>query len=167
MDRESICVRCARQGKTCCQKCEIYVTIGDVGRIHDHIGKEGFYEFRVPDDPAYLDQKDDPLWQESVFQPDGSRRVLRRLANGDCTFLGPCGCVLPLEVRPLVCRLYPYEYNQEGILAELSQNCPTHLLQIGQSLIEALDMNLEQASRWHGQLYRELQREKQLTCVSV
>lgn len=53
------------------------------------------------------------------------------------------------------------------VLAELSHNCPTHLLQIGQSLIEALDMNLEQASRWHSQLYRELQREEQLTCVSV
>ena len=34
------------------------------------------------------DQDDDPTWQRHVFRADGSRRILKRRANGDCTFLG-------------------------------------------------------------------------------
>jgi hypothetical protein len=88
--------------KTCCQTAEVYVTRGDVRRIEEHSGRTDFHEFRQPENPIYQpdDQFDDPVWQENVFQPDGSRRVLKREAGGDCTFLGSAGCTLPLEVRP-------------------------------------------------------------------
>src|SRR5688572_5187759 len=88
-DEEFLCVRCARHTKTCCQRCEIYVTPGDVQRIEQHTDRYNFWEFRVPDDPNYADQDDDPAWRDHVFRQDGSRRVLKRQANGDCTFLGP------------------------------------------------------------------------------
>lgn len=160
MEDEPLCVRCARLGKTCCQRSEVYVTPGDVDRITEQIGHTDFYEYRRPDNPAYADQDGDPAWQHYVFQPDGTRRVLRRRPEGDCVMLGPAGCKLSWEVRPLVCRLYPFDYDENGIKPQLLHGCPVHLLRPGQSLIAVLDMNVEAARQWHRQLYEEIRLEK-------
>ena len=61
-------------------------------------------------------------------------------------FSGAVGCRLPLEMRPLVCRLYPYDYTADGIQPELSPGCPVELLTPGQGLIEALEMRQEDAA---------------------
>jgi len=155
-DEEFLCVRCARRRKTCCQISEVYATPGDVRRIAEFTGLGDFTEFRVPENPSYGDQDDDPAWQEHIFRQDQSRRVLKRQPDGDCTFLGEQGCTLPYETRPLVCRLYPFEYSEQGISEELADGCPLELLQPGQGLIEALDMNLDNARRWHRMLYEEI-----------
>lgn len=162
-----LCVRCARHMRTCCQTCEIYATPGDVQRIAEHTGVAGFYEYHTPLDVVYLDHEDDPAWRDHVFRPDGTRRVLKRQANGDCTFLGPQGCVLPLEVRPLVCRIYPYDYTEQGIRNELAEGCPVELLRPRQTLIEALEMNVTDAQRWHRQLYAEIRLEKSVEAEPV
>ena len=148
--------------RTCCQTAEIYVTPGDVRRIGEHTGARDFYEFQAPENPVYVheDVYDDPVWQEHVFRQDGTRRVLRRKEDGDCTFLGPAGCVLPLEIRPLICRIYPFDYDHNGLLPALAKGCPVELLRPGQDLIEALEMDRADAERWHQQLYGELLEEK-------
>ncbi len=158
-EEEFLCIRCARHTQTCCQRSEIYATPGDVQRIGHHTGHADFFEFRAPNNPEYLDQDDDPMWREQVFRPDNTRRVLKREPNGDCTFLGTHGCSLPLEVRPLVCRLYPYDYTAAGLTAELSEGCPLELLRPGLGLIDALEMKPADAQRWHRQLYVEIQME--------
>ena len=145
--------------KTCCQTSEVYVSPGDAQRIAAHTGRTDFHEFRPAGDPTYLEQDDDPAWFEHVFRPDGARRVLKRRPDGDCTFLGPQGCVLPLEIRPLICRLYPYDYDERGIRDELAHGCPLELLPPGQGLVEALSMSIEDARRWHRQLYQEITLE--------
>ena len=160
-DTEFLCARCARHMKTCCQTAEIYVTPGDAERIGDYTGRRDFHEYRTPDNPDYADQDDDPVWRDHVFQADGSRRVLRKQPNGDCTFLGVAGCVLPLEVRPLICRIYPFDYDAHGIVDELATGCPLELLAPRQGLIEALGMNREDAERWQRQLYAEVRLERQ------
>lgn len=164
---ETFCAQCARHQKTCCQTREVYITPGDVKRIEGHTGFTGFWEFRKPEDPGYLDQSDDPAWGEYVFRPDGSRRILRRQEDGACVFLGPAGCLLPLEIRPLVCRLYPYQYNEFGLLPELAAGCPTQLLRPGEDLLAVLQVAVEDARRWHAQLYREIRLEKAPICASV
>ncbi|MCA9149735.1 MAG: YkgJ family cysteine cluster protein [Planctomycetales bacterium] len=156
---EFLCVRCARHTVTCCQRSEIYVTPGDVERIQSHTGREDFVEFRCADNHEYVDQDDDPVWRDHVFRADGSRRVLRRKENGDCTFLGEHGCVMPLDTRPLICRLYPFDYTADGLSDELALGCPLELLLPGQSLLGALEMNVADAERWHRQLYEEVQQE--------
>jgi|GEM_PF-295943 len=158
-NKEPLCSRCAQRRRTCCQICEIYVTPGDVQRIRAFTGRDDFYEFRRPADPGYLDQDDDPEWARCVFRPDGTRRVLRRTDSGDCSFLGPGGCQLPWEVRPLVCRLYPVEYTADGLKKELADGCPSELLPPGQDLLQALDMTWEKAANWHRQLYAEIHLE--------
>ncbi|MCA8985117.1 MAG: YkgJ family cysteine cluster protein [Planctomycetaceae bacterium] len=157
---EFLCARCARHTRTCCQDSEIYVTPGDVERIRTASGREDFFEFRVPADPIYGLEHDDPLWLECVFREDGTRRVLKQRENGDCHFLGTAGCCLPLETRPLVCRLYPYDYTAAGLLEKLSRGCPIELLPAGKGLIEALAISRADAERWHLQLYTEIRQEK-------
>ena len=120
----TLCARCAAQGKTCCQGREIYLTPGDVRRIAAFTGENQFVEWHQTADPSYLDQDDDPIWRQHVFRSDGSRRILRRTPNGDCLFLGPQGCRLPLAVRPLLCRLHPLTYTADNIDAEADPACP-------------------------------------------
>ena len=156
---EVLCVQCACHQKTCCQETEIYVTPGDVNRIEQHIHRDDFFEFRAPTDPIYADQDDDPVWQQKVFRPDGTRRVLKHQANHDCTFLGEKGCVLPADVRPLICRLYPYDYTAAGLKTDPSEGCPRHLIANGQSVFEAVQIHSDDAQRWHSMLYQELSEE--------
>ena len=157
VESDFLCARCARHQSTCCQGTEIFVTPGDVERIAAVTEDRGFYEYSTPVDPIYAEQDDDPIWREHVFREDGSRRILRHQPNGNCTFLGPVGCRLPLETRPLICRLYPFDYTAEGLKDEPAGGCPLELLPAGADLMETLEISRSDAQRWHRQLYDELQ----------
>lgn len=156
------CARCARAQKTCCQRAEILVTSGDRDRIARHSGRSDFWTRRAPADPAYLEpQADDPEWVGLTFAPDGTRRVLVRLPDGDCTFLGAEGCTLPEDVRPLVCRLYPFTYTATELSGEEPDYCPVALLAPqGEPMSRVLDMRAEDAERWRAQLYTELRSDE-------
>jgi Fe-S-cluster containining protein len=154
--QDLLCARCARQGTTCCQGTEIHVTWGDVRRITLETGIGGFYEYAGADNPAYEDQSDDPIWQKHVFQLDGTRRILKKRETGDCSFLGAEGCLLTLDARPLVCRLFPFTYDAAGLHAGPGSSCPAHLLKPNESLLAHLNMSLETAKIWHRILYEEI-----------
>lgn len=155
------CARCAALQRTCCQQAEVLLTAGDVARIAAYIGRGGFSEVRAPADPSYVaEDPDDPRWRQLTVASDGTRHMLRRREGGDCTFLGARGCELPLEVRPLVCRLYPLGYNEAGLAGREEHYCPTGLLSpAGRAMAEVLEMDLVAARRWHATLYRELEEE--------
>jgi len=159
------CARCASVQRTCCQRAEILVTAGDVARIGAFLTAGGapgatmdFVERRAPLDPEYVrSDPDDPNWVRYTVAADGTRRMLRKQANGDCTFLGQRGCVLPEDVRPLVCRLYPYFYAEDGLDGVDSEYCPTALLAPdGRSMADVLDIPAAKAEGWRQQLYQEL-----------
>jgi len=116
------------------------VTPGDVQRIFRHTGHIDFYEYIKPVDPNYADQPDDPVWRDHVFFADGRRRVLKRSVSDDCIFLGNAGCVLSMDVRPLVCRLHPYAYTAAGLSSTPETGCPVNLLNAGESLMDILSM---------------------------
>lgn len=165
MDHEPFCAQCARHIRNCCQTPDVYVTSGDVDRIAAVLGSRDFCDYRLSADPTYLDQDDDPTWRECVLREDGARRTVKHAPNGDCIFLGPTGCGLEMETRPLTCRLFPFDYTEQGILDQLASGCPTELLAPGQNLIDALGMNLEDARRWHRQLYDEIRQERAARCA--
>ncbi len=148
------CAKCATLGKTCCQICEVLVTVGDQQRIRLATRRTDFWEYRIPADPSYLDQADDPNWLRWAFRADGSRPVLKRV-GGNCVFLGPNGCTLHMEVRPLVCRLYPYAYTEAG-LNGICDACPPAVVPPGLTILNTLGMCHEDAVRWHRMLYNEL-----------
>jgi Fe-S-cluster containining protein len=155
------CARCAEMQKTCCQNAEVLLTPGDVRRIEAHVGRGDFHEWRRPEDPTYLDQdEDDPNWYRATVAADGTRHVLRRRSDGDCTFLGPKGCTLALEVRPLICRIYPYSFTESGLTGEDADYCPTRLLgDRNGSMLSTLGMDPSSAEQWRRQLYEELHEE--------
>ena len=154
--RPTLCARCARQGKTCCQGREIYLTPGDRERIRSITGTLDFVEWTAAADPSYRDQDDDPLWQRHVFDDDGRRRILKRRSDGNCFFLDAQGCRLPMEVRPLLCRLHPLTYTADRIDAEADGECPRHLLFADESIWEAVHITMDLARQWHRQLYEEI-----------
>ena len=156
------CARCALTQRTCCQQAEVVVTTGDVGRIAVHAGRDDFWE-RRPAGPEYAaEHRGDPEWLTGTLAADGTRRVLRRRPDGSCGFLGEAGCSLPEDVRPLVCRLYPFDYTAAGLApAPSAHYCPTALLQPpGQTMVDVLGMSAEDAERWRRMLYAELRQER-------
>lgn len=153
------CTLCATLGKTCCQSREIFVTEGDKERIAAFTGVQGFWHDTRPADPDYLDQGNDPNWLAWAFLPDGSRPILKRHPNGDCTFLGSAGCTLPLEVRPLVCRMYPFTYTEHGVNGVVD-DCPREVIPPGSTILQVLDMRTADAIRWHTMLYTELRTKE-------
>ncbi len=153
--KENLCAKCARIRETCCQNTDIYVTLGDIDRIRRSTQQQDFFEYRAPRNPDYLDQDDDPCWRDHVIQTDGKRRVLKKSESG-CCFLGKTGCILPMEVRPLVCRLHPFTYTATGLDAEPDPECPSYLLPEGETLMSSLNMSREEAFGWHHELYKEI-----------
>lgn len=121
---------------------------------------------RTPSDPVYLHHPDDPIWLETVIQPDSTRRVLVRRDNGDCRYLSATGCILPATIRPLICRIYPYDYNENGLVERLASGCPVQLLRNDETLLDSLGMQREEAERWHKQLYIEIREETHYSGVS-
>ena len=152
----NLCVKCAQYERTCCQKTEVFITDGDIQRISEHVGDRAFWHYRQPADTDLVQpQPQDPNWLLYTVRPDGTRPQLHQQPSGDCTFLTPTGCALPTGVRPLICRLYPYDYTETGI-SGIVPGCPTYLLQPGQTLLEGIGMRLDEAKRWQRQLYDEL-----------
>ena len=155
----TICEKCSSlTNACCCRERDILLTCDDIERISHKTGQTDFFEYRIPLDPAYLDQEDDPNWLRYTIGQNGARRVLKHTSCGACFFLTAAGCRLSLETRPLVCRLYPYYYTEEGLNGVVA-DCPQEFLEPGQTILEALNMSYEQALRWWAMLYSELRVE--------
>ena len=164
----SLCARCSQLGKTCCQRCEVYVTPGDVQRITARLGRVDFFHYAKAPDDSYFDLEGDPTWTLNVFREDGTRRILKRRENGDCSMLGPQGCLLSLEERPLVCRLYPFVYTARSLRQGEPVYCPPVLLDnCPCSVLEAMGMDIQDAVRWHRQLYQEITQERESLRAAV
>jgi len=154
-----ICTRCAKVKTSCCINRDIFITEMDIERISHVIQRKDFYEYRFPIDPEYLVQDDDPNWNRYTVREDGTRRVLKYKAGTTCCFLTPTGCELSYQERPLICRIHPITYNEEG-LTGMDNDCPVELLEEGEDLLLSLGMNRIIAEQWRKQLYAELLMEK-------
>ena len=69
--------------------------------------------------------------------------------------------MLPSSVRPLLCRLYPYQFTPEGI-TKTSFFCPISHMEDPATILSAMGMSMETANRWHKQLYDEIYREREM-----
>ena len=159
-----ICKQCSKRQLTCCQDSDIFITLGDIKRISKYIldthilSNTDFYEDREAGEAYIKAVKDNPkdiIWNLVTIN-NGMRRVTKK-NEGDCIFLSTTGCLLPLEIRPLVCRIYPFDFNQSGVF--ISSNCACPLDLVGNDPPAALEIKLEDAIRWHKMLYKELKDE--------
>lgn len=163
---EHPCATCAGLQKTCCQRAEIVITEGDRARIARFTGRTGFATRLAPERAAYAEaDPDDPNWQRWTIAEDGTRAVLRRRPAGDCSFLGAAGCTLPEDVRPLVCRLYPWSYTERGLQGLDDEYCPKQALlprdQPGATMLTVLGMDPVVGERWRRMLYEELRTREE------
>jgi hypothetical protein len=126
------------------------------------MGAFHFFTFEEPD-LDYRDPGDDPAWLTLTIRPDGRRRVLKRTADKCCTMLAENGCLLPISVRPLICRLHPYTYTEAGI-AGVDTACPMSRERNWPALLEQLGMEMFEARQWHRQLYSELRGDYPAGC---
>lgn len=156
---EPLCGRCGREGKTCCQGTRVFATVGDMRRIAASGVEADFWEYAKPArEESGAGFLLDETW-ERIFGSDGSARFLRHKGDGDCWFLGPGGCGLPLETRPLVCRLYPFDYNETAVKGVHGHLCPDQERRNGPLLLALLGMDRERAEGWRGLLYAEFLAE--------
>lgn len=155
---KTLCFKCSLNGTSCCKGTQICLTSGDIVRISRFLGIRHFFTIEMPD-IVYLDPGDDPTWIALTIRPDGQRRVLKRTMDKSCTMLGENGCQLPLLVRPLVCRLHPYEFTEKGI-SGVDPTCPISQERDWPSVMEQLGMAVSATNQWHSMLYCELRSDK-------
>jgi hypothetical protein len=136
---------------------EVYLTPGDLARIARHTRRGGFSRVAAARS-IYLEASADPVWRTHVLGVSGRRRILRRRRDGECVFLAADGCVLPLEVRPLLCRIFPYDFDHRG-LTRPDPTCPVARDPDPEATLASMGMGRETVRRWHRQLYDEILTE--------
>jgi Fe-S-cluster containining protein len=152
------CIACARKGQSCCTNVHIYLTRGDIERIRQQCPSEDFFA-TAPLTDDYEDGGGDPDWNPAILDAEGKRRVMRQQTNGGCHFLTPTGCRLPSVVRPLLCRIYPYEF-RSWQLSGISPCCPVASQSDWLRILEESEMKQANARTWVAQLKEEIFAEK-------
>ncbi|NCA99756.1 MAG: hypothetical protein EOM70_10310 [Clostridia bacterium] len=142
------------------------LTEGDISRIRRFCRTDDFYHrLRVPEElvatyenPEHHDAAV-AVYVAGLFDEQGRRPILRKQDNGFCLFVADTGCVLPREVRPLVCRLYPYDWNDQHKLWIQAPYCPRELYADETDLVLQIGDSQEVALKLVEQLYEELARK--------
>ncbi len=166
-----ICARCAARQQTCCQL--------DPGTEAD------CFSLSLPEKERLLAAGYTDFWQQettssaflhnmySLF-PQSRRRVrevfplgaahdrLAIRADGCCVFLGDSGCVLPREIRPWYCRLFPFWVVSGKVSILADEHCLVVQLGIRGGL-QALDIPVKSVI----QLYASLVEDWGLLSASV
>ena len=137
---------CTVRNRSCCRDVTPSLTLGDVARISAVASPDLAVAF-IPVEGDYASD-DDPEWAELAHVPGGKYRLaLRNLPeHGGCAYLTPTGCSLAMDVRPLVCRIYPWNFNAQSITSK-TEECP------GWDGVSRDD-----AEKWRSQLYDEIRR---------
>lgn len=164
MSSESPCAACVRHlGRSCCEPDEPHglatLTGGDIVRIRAATGKSARHfvdqEVFTPEE-AHAHALLRPANAHAVR---GGLRLHLKVRGGACVFHRKGqGCTLSAEVRPLLCRLYPFEvdaFDRIGIAvagrchAEESRGALPDVL-------ESLGTSEREVRRLHAQLAAEL-----------
>ncbi len=158
-NRQSLCERCAAEGFTCCQNTRVFLTLGDVVRIAAAVGHKQFVDYADVQPDADVEDID-PAWAKT-FASSRSRRILKHKAEQprDCVLLTESGCCLPVEARPLLCRLYPFDYTEHTIKGLYPHLCPEPERSNPPLLLALLGMNRDAAEQWRRLLYKEIEIE--------
>lgn len=151
------CVECAGAGRTCCEHVLVYLTIGDLARISHFTKSEDFFSFEAITER--YECEDDPNWLILTCGVDGRRRVVKQAEGQKCMFLAENGCSLPMRVRPLLCRIYPYDFLKTGIVG-IDSDCPISEMHDREHILESLGMAYGRVEQWRRILYDEIELEK-------
>ena len=117
---ENTCITCHKQGKGCCffkvasESQQIGLFLDDIEIIEKHINKnmDYFIEIDRVSDKFLNDllSTSYPLFDKIFFR---NIRYKLKTIEERCIFLNEDGCELPIGVRPLFCRVYPFWPSQD------------------------------------------------------
>ncbi len=113
----SVCARCAAQGEVCCRLVpgheEVCFPLSDfeMSAIRDVTDAKGWFTGQE-NTAAFVTNlcrlfPGEEKMVRKLFPPRLSHFRLATRSNGSCALLGDAGCVLPQQVRPYYCRLFP------------------------------------------------------------
>jgi len=155
----NFCGICYTEGKECCRHRDVIVTNGDLDRIMKFTNRSDFVENRISRYPHSAQYNfEDPTWHRYTLNEDNTRRVLKNSKDDNCVFLSNEGCTLPMNVRPLLCRLHPYMYSEHQILF-IDDDCPITNFDDPYKALEKMGMGYDAAEQWRRQLYQELKQD--------
>jgi Fe-S-cluster containining protein len=165
---KSACARCpAVLGRSCCEaesgEWLATLTDADVARMQAYLQRAArvFCEdewLSVEEARAYELHR--PLY--AGYFRHGPKRLTLKTAKGACVLLDrAAGCVLPDEVRPTACRLYPFEPWPDGTFSVLATG-ESRCLAVDEAdgvaaLQTALGLSPEKLAALTEQLRREVQ----------
>lgn len=127
MSGPAVCGRCVAKGGGCCtSEPGIFgppLTSGDERRIAQATGRERTQFVQVRD----VDPEEVLAWEADVPSLKGLCKggIVRSLARpaGRCLLLGPRGCTLPPEAKPLLCQLFPFEVAGQALRVQPAGDC--------------------------------------------
>jgi Fe-S-cluster containining protein len=120
MAKTSICAVCAQNGPTCCQLRQEYADLSfPLSRVEKETiaayerWKEVCFTVQAANSVQLISRlkflfPDDLDTIKTLFPENGRHERLLTNKLGYCVFLGPMGCLLPGNARPLYCRLFPF-----------------------------------------------------------
>ncbi len=128
-----VCKRCSEQGPTCCQltlgqeEFCFPLTVGEKDRIQEILPHKGGFVLQE-NSASFVDNliRLFPGEKDNVRQLFPLKKDHVRLAigpDGKCKFLGPHGCLIPVEARPYYCRLYPFWFVGNRLTVFESSGC--------------------------------------------
>ncbi len=137
---EELCRECARLGPTCCKSdssqrhLSFPLSEEEWKRMlpYAHVAEEKFGtpEIRIeePNSPEFTQVVScifpgEGKALESLFPEEGRHWRLKTGPDGACVFLGEAGCMLPRDVRPWYCRLFPAWMNRGAATILLADEC--------------------------------------------
>jgi len=160
----TLCEQCKKLDKTCCQLGSgvVLITDGDIKRISSFTKDVYFWKFEEPKDYLLnrIKSSYDPKMRFYALSNDFKVQTLKHKENGDCIFLSISGCALPMEIRPLHCRIHPYEFVEEQVVGITFAHCPVHLLEKRGDLPDELNIRYDDAEKWVKMFYGELREGK-------
>ncbi len=132
-----VCRRCAGQGSTCCcltpGEEELCFPVSDTEkhRIVEHLGLDRGAFTQEPNSGAFRANLHRLFPRErrvvdAIFPAAGRHLRLSCDARGRCVFLRAHGCLLPRQVRPYYCRLFPFWVVGGRVTAFAAAGCLAH-----------------------------------------
>jgi uncharacterized protein len=159
----SKCRECSKIQLTCCVRPEIFVTNGDINRIANGTGRKDFYHLRpVPEEMKHYYgspcnvEKGSEIYFQYLFNENGRRNILKKNEKNECCFLTQDGCVLPPNIRPILCRLYPFDWNDKKEIWVAPTHCPKNFFKDEQEIRDRVCLTEEEAKRLVCLLYDEI-----------
>jgi Fe-S-cluster containining protein len=126
-----ICKRCHESGTGCCfvyaqsSSDQVGIFLDDIYIIQNHLNVE-MGHFIVQDTVPDKYRKSLSTHIHPIFDKlyHNNTRYKLKIIDQKCIFLSRSGCKLPVEIRPLYCRIYPFWFSANGnIMVLSSQQC--------------------------------------------